>query len=101
MRVVLFAESGTAGIPSKALQELLGDTGHHVECRGLDEVHTCDLKACDMVLLDSNARGDAAQQCLIEAAQGLRCKAPRVPIIILSAFDPAAFRTAVRHGCGV
>lgn len=100
MRVVVLVEAGKPGIPPKALQDLLGDAGHCVECRTLDEVQTCDLKTCDMVLLDGNARGDAAQQRLLEAAQDLRSKAPRVPIIIVSAFDPAASRP-VRHGCGV
>ena len=101
MRVVLFAAAVKPGIPPKALRELLGDTGHCLECRTLDEVQTCDLKTCDMVLLDGNARGCAAQHRLLEAAQGLRRKAPRVPIMILSAFDPAASRTAAQHGCGV
>ena len=101
MRVVLFAEADTPGIPPKALRELLRDTGHRVECRALDEVQTCNLKTCDMVLLDGNARGCAAQHRLHEAAQNLRRKAPRVPIMILSAFDPADSRTAARHGCGV
>ena len=100
MKLILFVESGTRGISPKALQELLGDTGHCVEYRTLDEVHTSDLKTCNMVLLDGNARGCAAQQRLLEVAQYLRSKAPRVPIIILSAFDPAASRTPL-HGCGV
>ena len=50
MRVLLFAEAVKTGIPPKALRELLGDTGHSLECRTLDEVQTCDLKTCDMVL---------------------------------------------------
>lgn len=101
MRVVLFTGAGKPGIPRKALQELLGDSGHRVECRTLDEVQSCDLKTCYMVLLDGDARGCAAQHRLVEAAQDLRRKAPRVPIMILSAFDPAAGRTAARRGCGV
>ena len=101
MRVVLFAEAVKPGIPPKALRELLGDTGHCLECRTLDEVQTCDLKTCDMVLLDGNARGCAAQHRLLKAAQDLRRKAPRVPIMVLSPFDPAASRTAARHGCGI
>jgi CheY-like chemotaxis protein len=98
MKLILFAE---ANHPRKALQQLLGDTGHRVECHSLDEVQTCDLKTCDMVLLDGNARGCAAQHRLLEAAQDLRSKAPRVPIMVLSAFDPAAGRTAAGHGCGL
>jgi CheY-like chemotaxis protein len=101
MRVVLFAEAGKPGIPPRVLQELLEDSGHRVERRTLDEVQTCDLKTCDVVLLDGNAPGCAAQQRLLEAAQDLRRKAPRMTIMILSAFDPAASRTAARHGCGV
>lgn len=101
MRAVLFAEADRAGTHPKALRKLLGVSGHRVECRTLDEVHTCDLETCELVLLDGNARGCAAQQRLLDAAQDLRRKAPRVPIIILSAFDPAARRTVARHGCGI
>jgi len=101
MRVVLFSGARRSGIPPKALQELLGDSGHRVECRKLDEVQACDLKTGDMVLLDGNTRGCAAQHRLFEAAQYLRRKAPRVPIMIVSAFDPAAGRRAARHGCGI
>jgi hypothetical protein len=101
MRVLLFNGAGKPSISRKALQQLLGDTGNCLECHALDEVQTCDLKTCDMVLLDGNVRGCAAQHRLLEAAQDLRSKAPRVPIMILSAFDPTASRAAERHGCGV
>jgi CheY-like chemotaxis protein len=98
MKLILF---GDANQPRKAFRQLLGDTGHGLECHSLHEVQTCDLKTCDMVLLDGNARDCAAQRRLLEAAQDLRRIAPRVPIMILSAFDPAADRAAARHGCGV
>jgi DNA-binding NarL/FixJ family response regulator len=98
MKLILFAQ---ANQPRKAFQQLLGDSGHCLECYSLDEVQTCDLKTCDMVLLDGNARGCAAQHRLLEAAQDLRSKAPRVPIMILSAFDSAASRKAAWQGCGV
>ena len=98
MKLILFAD---ANRPRKALQQLLGETGHFLERRSLDEVRECVLKSCDMALLDGAARGCAAQHRLLEAAQDLRNKAPRLPIMILSAFDPAAGRAAARHGCGV
>ena len=100
MRVVLFAEPGKPGIPPKVIHELLENSGHRVERRTRDEVQTCDLKTCDMVLLDGDARGCKAQGRLLEAAQDLRRKAPRVTIMILSAFDPAASRNG-QDGCGV
>lgn len=98
MKMILFAE---AGKPRKTFESLLGDTGHCLECHSLDEVHECDLQTCDMVLLDGSVRGCAEQHRLIEAAQELRSMAPRVPIMILSAFDPSAARLAARRGCGV
>lgn len=101
MRVVLFAEAGKPRIRLRALQQLLGDTGHCVEHRTLDEVQICNLKICDMVLLDGNVRGCEAQHRLLDAAQYLRSKAPRVPIVILSAFDPTTSRTAAGQSCGV
>jgi hypothetical protein len=101
MRVLLFNGAGKPAIFRKALQQLLGDSAHCLESHALDEVQTCDLKTCDMVLLDGNVRGCAAQHRLLEAAQDLRSKAPRVPIMILSAFNPTASRTVERHGCGV
>jgi hypothetical protein len=98
MKLILFGDTNR---PRKALQQLLGETGHCLERRSLDEVRECDLKGCDMVLLDGGARGCAAQHRLLEAAQDLRSKAPRLPIMILSAFDPAAGRAGARHGCGI
>ena len=101
MRVVFFAAAGKPGTPPKVIRDLLRESWHRVECRALDEIQTCDVKTFDMVLLDGNARGCAAQHRLLEAAQDLRRKAPRVPIMILSAFDPAEARIGARRGCGV
>jgi DNA-binding transcriptional LysR family regulator len=101
MKVVLFAEACEPAMRPKTLQELLEVCGNYMEYRTLDEVHSCDLNAYDIVLLDGRAHGNAAQDRLFEAAQNLRHKAPRVPIVMLSMFDPAVSRNAARHGCGV
>lgn len=101
MRVVLFTAASKLGVLPKALQELLGKSGHCLEYRALGEVQTCDLKFFDMVLLDGNSRSSAAQDCLMEAAQYLRCAIPRIPIVVLSAFDSTAGLGGTLHGCRV
>ena len=98
MKLILFAD---AGPPRKTLQRLLRKTGHCLECRALDEAAACDLEACDMVLLDGDARGCAAQTRLLEVAHELRRRVPRTRILILSSFDAGTGQPAVRRRCRV
>jgi hypothetical protein len=97
MRLILFADVGSS---RKTVQELLARSEHRLECRTLDEAATCDLDACDMVLLDGNGRGCAAQDRLLRAAHELRRKLPRAPILIFSSFDAEAVQSA-RGGCRI
>lgn len=98
MRLMLLAEPGP---PRKALRKLLGGAGHRLECRTFTEVATCDLEACDMVLMDGNARGCAAQARLLEAAREIHGRIPRTPILILSSLDTVAGGPGARGGCGI
>jgi hypothetical protein len=98
MRLILFAD---AGAPRKTLHKLFLDTEHRLQWYSLDEAATCDLEACDMVLLDGSGRGCAAQERLLKAAQVLRSRLQRKPVLIFSEFDSDAARSVASPGCRV
>lgn len=98
MRLILLADPGP---PRRALQKLLGGTGHRLECHALDELAACDFATCDMVLMDGNARGCAAQARLLDAAQQLRWRTPRTPILILSSLEAVTGSPGTRGACGI
>ena len=98
MKLILFADADSS---RETLQKLFKKIRHSLECRELDEVASSDLEACDVVLLDGSARGCAAQTRLLKVAHELRCRAPRMPILILSSFDAGASEPASHRGCGV